>query len=109
MRVGETVGSRWVPLRTHKSRYGATPMDWASDTPVTGWAGGATVHGAMSGSGAPRGGRGAKLSGGFLRGRPGLAAVLAEPADLGVDELVDLAVEDRHGVTGLHSGPHVLD
>src|SRR5579859_270498 len=52
--------------------------------------------------------QGVKRSGGFLRGRPGLAAVLAEPADLVVDELVDLAVEDRHGVTGLHSGPHVL-
>src|SRR5512142_453135 len=38
-----------------------------------------------------------------------LAAVLAHPADLGVDEFVDLAVQDRQGVPGLHAGAHVLD
>src|ERR1700746_3490584 len=38
-----------------------------------------------------------------------LPSVLAQPADLGVDEIVDLPVQDRDGVTRLHARPHVLD
>src|SRR6202034_4623670 len=33
----------------------------------------------------------------------------AEPADLGVNEFVDLAVHHRGGVPGLEAGPQVLD
>src|SRR6266700_3854833 len=38
-----------------------------------------------------------------------LTAALAHPADLSVDEFVDLAVQDRQGVPGLHASAHVLD
>src|SRR5215831_5808931 len=38
-----------------------------------------------------------------------LEALGSEPADLGLDEVVDLAVHHRRGVPGLVSGPQVLD
>src|SRR5580698_2930904 len=73
------------------------------------------IRGAAARPGQPRrpaGGRPERPArGGGLGGSsPRMSQPLgAEPADLGVDEVVDLAVHHRRGIPGLEAGPHVLD